>query len=238
MSRRQAYFDLLGDLEQATGKETESLFGRIQEYFGVRHQSYMNISLAAGRQKALDMLHTFPEDLVQHYTDNDLHLVDPIAQAALTGITPVDWQAYINNKNAQKLFATASSFGVSTTGVTIPLLCRGNQAAHFAIDVGVAVSEWPQYRREHIGEIQILATYLHGARQEMAQDFPEADLTAREAEVLKWTAAGKSYWEISMILGISERTVRFFMTNARKKLGVVTNSQAVAQAVLRGMIPL
>lgn len=83
-----------------------------------------------------------------------------------------------------------------------------------------------------------MATYLHSARQELAQEDETPELTARESEVLTWTAAGKSYWEISMILGISERTVRFFMTNTRSKMGVVTNSQAVAQGVWRGIIPL
>ncbi|NUS68745.1 MAG: LuxR family transcriptional regulator, partial [Ensifer adhaerens] len=39
------------------------------------------------------------------------------------------------------------------------------------------------------------------------------------------------------ILGISERTVRFFMTNARRKLNVVSNTQAVAQAVRHALIP-
>ncbi len=62
-------------------------------------------------------------------------------------------------------------------------------------------------------------------------------LTNRETEVLGWAAAGKSYWEIGTILGISERTVRFFMTNARRKLNVVSNAQAVAQAVRRDLMP-
>ena len=62
-------------------------------------------------------------------------------------------------------------------------------------------------------------------------------ITPREREVLRWSAAGKSYWEIAVILGISERTVRFFMSNARQKLNVVSNTQAVAEAVWRGLIP-
>jgi LuxR family quorum sensing-dependent transcriptional regulator len=61
---------------------------------------------------------------------------------------------------------------------------------------------------------------------------PEADevkLTDRERDALGWVAEGKSDWEISVILGVSETTVRFHVDNARKKLGAVTRAQAVAR---------
>lgn len=61
-------------------------------------------------------------------------------------------------------------------------------------------------------------------------------LTPREREVLQWVAAGKSYWEIARILGISERTIRHFMANCRIKLDSVSNKQAVAKAVAAAMI--
>lgn len=37
------------------------------------------------------------------------------------------------------------------------------------------------------------------------------ELTEREREVLNWVIQGKTNWEIGMILGISERTVRFHL---------------------------
>jgi len=53
---------------------------------------------------------------------------------------------------------------------------------------------------------------------------------------LSWGAAGNNYWELAVILGITERTVRFFMSNARRKLNVMTNPQAVAEALWRKLI--
>jgi LuxR family quorum sensing-dependent transcriptional regulator len=62
----------------------------------------------------------------------------------------------------------------------------------------------------------------------------EARLTAREADCLSWAAEGKSDWEISVILGLSESTVRFHSANARVKLGAANRTQAAARfAVLR-----
>jgi DNA-binding CsgD family transcriptional regulator len=56
-------------------------------------------------------------------------------------------------------------------------------------------------------------------------------LTAREREALQWVAEGKSDWEIAMILGLSQTTVRFHVDNARRKLGAVNRAQAVARLV-------
>ena len=59
----------------------------------------------------------------------------------------------------------------------------------------------------------------------------EVHLTGREREALTWVSEGKSDWEIAMILGLSETTVRFHVDNARKKLGAVNRAQAVARLV-------
>lgn len=56
-------------------------------------------------------------------------------------------------------------------------------------------------------------------------------LTEREVECLRWLSVGKSDSEISIILGISPRTVRFHIDNAKVKLGAATRIQAVAKAL-------
>ena len=60
-------------------------------------------------------------------------------------------------------------------------------------------------------------------------DADEVRLTDRERDSLAWVAEGKSDWEISKIFGVSETTVRFHVDNARKKLGAVNRTQAVAR---------
>ncbi len=61
-------------------------------------------------------------------------------------------------------------------------------------------------------------------------------LSPREQEVLKWLKKGKSSWDISVILGISERTVNFHINNVMQKLDAITRTQAVAIAIEKGMI--
>lgn len=62
------------------------------------------------------------------------------------------------------------------------------------------------------------------------------NLSEREKEVLSWSKRGKSSWEISAILDISERTVNFHVNNIMQKLNAVSRTQAVAVAIERGLI--
>jgi DNA-binding CsgD family transcriptional regulator len=54
-------------------------------------------------------------------------------------------------------------------------------------------------------------------------------LTKRELEILQWIKEGKTGWEISVIMDISENTVRFHIKNILKKLGAVNKTHAVSR---------
>ncbi|MGO9499757.1 MAG: helix-turn-helix domain-containing protein [Solirubrobacteraceae bacterium] len=70
---------------------------------------------------------------------------------------------------------------------------------------------------------------------ELPQD--KGDLiSSREKEVLGWLKQGKSSWEISVILNISERTVNFHIYNIMQKLEAVNRPHAVAVAASLGLI--
>ena len=84
-----------------------------------------------------------------------------------------------------------------------------------------------------------LTQYVHAAMVQLLipRLLPETQvtMTAREKEVLRWSAEGKTAFEISLILGISERTINFHITNAVLKLGASNKTQAVVKAVALGM---
>lgn len=63
-----------------------------------------------------------------------------------------------------------------------------------------------------------------------------APLTAREAEVLLWTAEGKTAWETGRILGITEGTTRAHLAHALGKLRAANKAHAVARAFSCGLI--
>lgn len=61
-------------------------------------------------------------------------------------------------------------------------------------------------------------------------------LTQREYDCMTWTARGKTAWEISVILGISESTATFHLRNAGIKLKASNRTHAVAKAIQSGLI--
>jgi DNA-binding CsgD family transcriptional regulator len=60
-------------------------------------------------------------------------------------------------------------------------------------------------------------------------------LSAREREVLRLVAAGRSNPEIADALFVSPRTVTTHLTNIFAKLGVANRAEAVAWAVRTGL---
>ena len=61
-------------------------------------------------------------------------------------------------------------------------------------------------------------------------------ITPREVECLRWAADGKTEWEISAILNISEHTAAKHFANAQRKLGAANRAHAVALAIRWGFI--
>lgn len=85
--------------------------------------------------------------------------------------------------------------------------------------------------------MQILAPHFHLAymRATIWAEGPRTTeenigLTAREEEIMRWVAEGKTNWEISVILHVSLNTIKFHLKNIYQKLGGVENRwAAVAQ---------
>lgn len=61
-------------------------------------------------------------------------------------------------------------------------------------------------------------------------------LTAREVEILKWTADGKTSGDISYLLSITENTVNFHIKNAITKLETANKTAAVVRAAMLGLL--
>jgi LuxR family quorum sensing-dependent transcriptional regulator len=61
-------------------------------------------------------------------------------------------------------------------------------------------------------------------------------LTARERDCLAFVAEGKTDWEISVIMNISQSTAHQHVENARRKLNAATRAHAVARFILLGLM--
>jgi LuxR family transcriptional regulator len=62
------------------------------------------------------------------------------------------------------------------------------------------------------------------------------ELTARERETLQWSAAGKTYAEIAKIMHVDDRTVKFHLVNAMRKLNATNKTEAAVKAAMLGLL--
>lgn len=82
-------------------------------------------------------------------------------------------------------------------------------------------------RRFIAAHAEITAPRAHG---------PLGRLSAREAQCVRWAAAGKTNAEIGTILSLSVSTVRFHLRNAAEKLGVATRARMIRVATGHGFL--
>lgn len=90
---------------------------------------------------------------------------------------------------------------------------------------GVARGEDGWFSRRAVAQIAALA------RKEQTR--PGIDLTEREEEVLKMLAEGWTNLRIANALTVSERTIRFHLSNIYEKLGVSSRAEAISWALKR-----
>jgi len=72
--------------------------------------------------------------------------------------------------------------------------------------------------------------------QRLAERVPQSALSAREIDVLRLAASGKSNKRIADVLGLSEATVRTHMSHILAKLGADDRTQAATEAIRRGIL--
>ena len=68
---------------------------------------------------------------------------------------------------------------------------------------------------------------------EVSEKMSTMNLTEREEEVLKMLAEGWTNLRMANTLSVSERTVRFHLSNIYEKLGVSSRGEAISWALKR-----
>lgn len=200
--------------------------------------SYIAINIPKGNQ----FLHCVYSDhaIRQKITMKTLG-VETLAQVGLLGSAPTDWAASERLSIELKL-RTADTGGKSLNRRAVSY-CLSTLRGETAVFAAAAAGEAEDNALNAGGplvELNILAKYFHShiLRLNGHDTFDSLLMSARELDCLKWTAAGKTAWEASKILGISERTVIFHLNAARKKLNCATTTQAVAKAVATQLISI
>lgn len=162
----------------------------------------------------------------------------PATSAAREAMTASDLQG--NDGLALSGWTAMAAPAPGLDGLVFGLKSLHGEAAVAAVSWCVDDEDADFKRANAVRDLKVLLNYFHShvLRINGVDTTSEILMSARELDCLSWTAAGKTAWEASVILGISERTVRFHLNVAREKLNCATTTQAVAKAVSQQLIRL
>jgi DNA-binding NarL/FixJ family response regulator len=120
------------------------------------------------------------------------------------------------------------------------ILPRGATASEIIAAIGAAANNLivaPPEILETLFSSNTIEDYLPNVKKNLSDEAVK-DLTPREREVLEFLVEGESNKVIAYRLHISEHTVKFHVASIFGKLGVNTRTEAVTQALRRGLILL
>lgn len=182
---------------------------------------------------------SYPDDWLSLYNSKKFSTIDVVVQTNFTKFIPQYWDhTYKIHKPSQEFVKIAADFGIKhgyTFGSRPFGFCK--QASLVSLS-----GSFQKYSPELIKIMQKISSHIHIAASYVLENRKKMHynslVSQRELEVLNWLKLGKSSWEISAILGVSESTVNFHAYRIMRKLDTVNRSQAVATAVHLGLIDL
>jgi DNA-binding CsgD family transcriptional regulator len=200
--------------------------------------SYLGLNIPFGADGKRFVQCTYSDEWVKQCISREPISVSRLAGLAQALPAPLDWSALSVTPETQKLVRYVQDKKGGRQILSIPLRPMIGETAIFFMASEMAAEDWEQKKKALLREFQVLASYFH---QHILRIYGhdasnQILVSARELDCLKWVAAGKTAWEASVILGISERTVRFHLNAAREKLNCLTTTQAVAKAVSQQLI--
>lgn len=175
-----------------------------------------------------------------HYIQQDHFQRDAIVRMIPNTLDAIVWRDLSArkclSKEAQRVFDEAGEFG-HQDGYVLPVHYTNGAVAVTILGAPQAI---PSNARTRAATHVLSAYFAMGVRRLLKPLAMPASvrLSPRQRECLQWVRAGKSDWEIGEILGLSEFTVRGHIEEARKRLGVRTRTQAVIEAISKGLISI
>ena len=226
--------------DAATLNELRSLLQREIDRLGFHQYTYWLLWPPDGPRFPLYMTN-YPAEWTKHYTSHDFKSHDLVINHSASTVRPFLWEQlrehYAISKTQNAVFGDAREFGLKVGG-SIPVHGPRNAHACFTVSSDLSPESFRDLFKARQHELHLIAVYTHERVLQLGLKDPDAlpQLTARELEVLTWTAKGKTRWEIGEILRISEDTVKKHLLTASNRLGVSNKTHAVSKALLHRLI--
>lgn len=214
---------------------------RVTRHLGFEHFLYGIRHVPPEGEACQFILSGYPTEWMNHYHAASYADIDPIVAHSYRYSTPLVWREDTFDTPERKIFMEeARSFGVGS-GLSVPIGTLANEMALMSIANPESNADARAYSAHVAGTVYVMSSFLHEAIHRLVIAAPEEDsaqgtLTRRELECLHWWAAGKTAVEIADTMNISVHGAYFHMQNIRRKLCVRNKHQAIARAIVQGLV--
>ena len=177
----------------------------------------------------------YPDSWVNHYFENKLWQIDPIASTAMNRSLPFCWSSLREMRKLSEVeqkFLDELGSQVEGAGYAVQGLGPNGRNGYFGLGLHMDCDDG---NRRDLRVVQWACQLTHHRYCEMEAQ-SAAPLSRREQEVLSWVARGKSNSSIADILSISSYTVDAYMRRIYQKLGVNDRVSAAIQGLGSGLI--
>ncbi|WP_200768874.1 helix-turn-helix transcriptional regulator [Vibrio nigripulchritudo] len=220
------------DFEILLRRKMLSAISEKLNFFGIHYFSYVIYSKKEMSSHA--MISNFPNDWLVKYKKNKLYKEDPIIKHARKSIAPFSWFDENSTKfeDIKNVEVDASKKRDMVTGYTFTLHDHLNNFAALSVCDIENEAEFHNLVNACEDKLQMVLIDTHQQvvallSQQAQRDLNPIHITEREKEVLHWACMGKTYSEISIILGIKHVTVKYHVSNLCKKINASNFKQAI-----------
>jgi len=221
-------------------EKSTSVLDGICDSYGLANLAYFGLPRFGSLQTPPRLKVTYKDEWINHYTEKRYAATDPVLLEGMKTKQSLDWGALDRRNGSRKtFFGEANEFGIGKNGLTIPIMGQGSPIALVSFTSNETGDAWQKFVLEKEQELHLISMSLHEhVWQSDQSDGLDDVLTERETECLKWAAVGKTAFEASVIIGLSERTVRHHLEMCRKKLDATNITHAVVKAINANMLGL
>lgn len=204
------------------------------EYFALSH--HVDIARAAG---AAIRLHNYPDRWADYYDANALGVSDPVHRAShVTGVG-FRWSAIPTliplTARDRQILSRGRDEGIGdgfTVPANIPGEARGSCSFANRADRPLANDAFPL--AQLVGAFSFEAARRLWSARPVGE--PGPTLTDRQRDCVLWAARGKSDWETSRILGVSEETVARHIRDGCERYGVSKRTLLAIRTLFDGTL--
>ena len=232
----ELFNNLIDALEVATRERAvESALRHFANECGAERFAYLCLRSTDARA-----LSNYSLEWKTHYFEKRYMRIDPVVSNAKRVMRAFTWSsdpAVRLTPQEKRFFGEAAEFGIRS-GVSVPVQLGFGKLGMLTLASSQRRCEinFAQYS----SRAEVALVYIHMRLNPLLEGREATNaigLTPRQAMCLEWASLGKTVAETAEILGISGRSVTFYLNEARTRLNANNIAHAVRVAMELNLIP-